>query len=82
MGKIAELEEQIAQKNEEISGLREDIKRLEKYKQYDESAEEIKAVHDSFVNQGFTDQQAFEMTKNVISGAMIGSEIQKLFGRI
>ena len=54
-----ELMEIIEQKNEEIAGLNEEIKRLDRYKQYDDMADEFKALYDSFVRSGFTDDQAF-----------------------
>lgn len=46
---------------EEINKLREDLVRLEKYRKYDEGAEELKAIHDSYVRAGFTEEQAFTL---------------------
>lgn len=62
-----ELLEEIEQKNEEIEVLKADIEKLEKYKKYDEMADEVKAINDSFVRSGFSEEQAFQM----VSGMMI-----------
>lgn len=61
-----ELLEEIEQKNGEIEVLKADIEKLEKYRKYDEMADEIKAINDSFVRSGFTEQQAFELTKGTV----------------
>lgn len=58
-----ELFAEIDRKQEEINALKEDIKKLERYKQYNEMAGEIKAVYDGYVQSGFTEKQAFELTK-------------------
>ncbi len=62
-----ELLEEIEQKNEEIEVLKVDIEKLEKYRKYDEIAEEVKTINDSFVRSGFTEQQAFELTKGAVT---------------
>lgn len=62
-----ELLEEIEQKNEEIEVLKLDIEKLEKYRKYDEMADEVKAINDSFVRSGFTGQQAFELTRDVVT---------------
>lgn len=64
-----ELIEEIEQKNGEIEVLKADIKKLEKYRKYDEMADEIKAINDSFVCSGFTERQAFELTKAALKAA-------------
>lgn len=61
--------EEIEQKNEEIEILKADIEKLEKYRKYDEMADEVKAINDSFVRSGFTEQQAFELTKSALKAA-------------
>lgn len=66
-----ELLEEIEQKNEEIKALKAEIDKLEKYRKYDETADEIKAINDGFVRSGFTEQQAFELTIGMIT-AMLG----------
>lgn len=64
-----ELLEEIEQKNEEIEVLKADIEKLEKYRKYDEMADEIKAINDSFVRSCFTEQQAFELTRGAVTAA-------------
>lgn len=53
--------EEIKQKNEEIEVLKDDVDKLEKYIKYDEMSGVLKAINDSFVRSGFTEQQAFEL---------------------
>lgn len=65
-----ELLEEIEQKNEEIEALEVDIEKLEKYRKYDEMADEVKSINDSFVRSGFTEQQAFELTKGAATAAV------------
>lgn len=65
-----ELLEEIEQKNGEIEVLKSDIEKLEKYRKYDEMAGEIKAINDSFVRSGFTEQQAFELTRGAVTAAV------------
>lgn len=64
-----ELLEEIERKNEEIEVLKADVEKLEKYRKYDEMADEIKAINDSFVRSGFTEQQAFELTRGTVTAA-------------
>lgn len=65
-----ELLEEIEQKNEEIEVLKADIEKLEKYRKYDEMADEVKAINDSFIRIGFTEQKAFELTRGEITAAV------------
>lgn len=58
-----ELMEEIEKKNEEIRSLEEEVKRLERYKTYDDSAEELKAVMDSYIRAGFSEEQAFTLVQ-------------------
>ena len=44
---------------EEINHLKKDLDKLERYRKYEDAANEMKAIHDSFVNAGFTEDQAF-----------------------
>lgn len=57
----AMLEEELEQKRAEIEELRKELVKVEKYKQYDDMAGEIKAIYDSFVNAGFNEDQAYEI---------------------
>lgn len=38
-------------------------------RKYDEMADEVKAINDSFVRTGFTEQQAFELTRGAVTAA-------------
>lgn len=50
---------------DEIKELETQVKKLENYKQYEECADELKAVHTAFVNAGFSDEQAFDLLKTM-----------------
>lgn len=54
---------------EEISALREEVAKLERYSKYEDSANETHAVMQSFINAGFTREEAFALTKEMIIGA-------------
>ena len=54
-------EEELEQKKNEIEELKKELVKVEKYKQYDDMAGEIKAIYDSFVNAGFNRDQAYEI---------------------
>ena len=56
----------IEEKQKEIDDLHKELARLEKYKQYDETADEFKAIHTSFMNAGFSDEQAFALIQSII----------------
>ena len=71
--------EQIKEKEQELKELREEIKDLEKYKQYEQGANEIKAIHDAFMNAGFSNGQAFDLVKDVMKLAAPMVTDQNLF---
>lgn len=48
------------------TALKKQIDNLERYKQYEECADEIKAMHTAFMNSGFTDEQAFDLIKTTM----------------
>lgn len=56
----AMLLEEIEKKNDEIKELKKSVEKLDKYKMYDDDAGEIRALFDSFVNSGFSEEQSFE----------------------
>lgn len=64
-----ELMEEIEAKEKEINTLKSEVKRLEKYEQYDEAAGEIKAMYDSFVKAGFSEKQAFKLIEVTAAAA-------------
>jgi hypothetical protein len=48
---------------EEIKDLNERIKRLDRYKQYEDAADELAAIRESYINAGFDKAEAFELSK-------------------
>lgn len=62
----AELMEEIEAKNSEIKDLKKEMAALERYKQYDEAANELKAMHDSFINAGFSRDEASRLMLKLI----------------
>ena len=73
-----ELLELIKEKEKEVSELKEQAKKAEKYEQFDEAARDVKAMYDSIVNAGFSEDQAFTLI-NTSLGATLGKP--SLFGR-
>lgn len=69
----AMLEEELEQKRTEIEDLKKEleneIKRTEKYKQFEECADDLKALQHSFINSGFSEKQAFMMVLQIIGSA-------------
>lgn len=59
----AELMEELENVKKSKEELEKELKNLEKYKQYEDAADEMKALHTAFVNSGFSDNQAFELMK-------------------
>ena len=59
----AELMDELKIKNDEIKALNEEIKKLDRYKTYQDSADELAAVRLSYINAGFSESEAFELTK-------------------
>lgn len=62
----AELLEELEQANQNVRDLKNEIKNLERYKQYENAADELKALYTAFMNSGFTNEQAFEMLKMLV----------------
>ena len=65
----AELMEELEDIKKSKEELEKELKNLDKYKQYEDMAGEIYALQVSFVNAGFTDDQAFELLKTMIANA-------------
>lgn len=66
-----ELMEEINVRNKEIEKLNEEIKKLERYKVYQDSADELAAVRLSYIKAGFSEAEAFELTKMMIQMASV-----------
>lgn len=58
--------QEIKEKEQELKELREEVKNLERYKQYEEAADELKAMHTAFMNSGFSDDQAFALVNKIM----------------
>ena len=63
----AELVEEIHHAHEHIQKMEAQIKNLERYKQYENMADEMKAMHTAFMNSGFSDDQAYDLMKTLIN---------------
>ena len=66
----AELLDELEQANQNVRDLKNEIKNLERYKQYEDMADEIKALHTAFMNSGFTNEQAFDLLKTMTQSMM------------
>lgn len=62
----AELMEEINVKNEELKSLKAEIEKLERYKTYQDGADELAAIRLSYIKAGFSEAEAFEITKMMI----------------
>jgi hypothetical protein len=65
-----ELLKEIEAKNDEIQELKNEVKKLERFKQYEDMTDEMAALRDSFVNSGFSKSEAFELVKMLMSSTM------------
>ena len=66
----AELMEELEKIKNDKAELEKELKNLENYKQYEECADETKAMHTAFMNSGFSDEQAFELVKMMMQSAL------------
>lgn len=57
-------------KNAEIKDLKKELEKVERYKQYEETANEIAALRDSFINAGFTKAEANELLKMCLTNSI------------
>ena len=62
--------EEIEARNAEIKELKKEIAKLERYEQYKETAGEIAALRDSFINAGFTKDEANDLLKTAVATAL------------
>lgn len=76
----AQLMEELDLAKEHAAALEKQLKNMERYKQYEECADEIKAMHTSFVNAGFTDVQAFDLIKTMTT-CVFNNELAKVVRR-
>ena len=66
----AELLQELENTRKHAENLKKQVEALERYKKYEEGADEVKALHDSYVNAGFTEEQAFQLTMTAYNGVI------------
>lgn len=66
----AELMEEVKTKNDEIKALKAEIEKLDRYKVYQDSADELGIIRKSYIEAGFSQAEAFELTKMMIQMAV------------
>lgn len=66
----AELLKEIEFAHNHIREMEGRLERMEHYKQYEDMADELKAMHTAFMNSGFTNEQAFDMVKTLTNAAI------------
>ena len=76
-----ELIEELDQFKERTAAVEKQLKNMERYKQYEECADDINAVHTAFVNAGFTDTQAFDLIKSVTLGILNSGMVKAVVRR-
>lgn len=65
----AELEQEIQCKNEEIKALKCEVEKANRVESKNESAAELYEMYQPYVTAGFTEEQAWELTKILINNA-------------
>lgn len=70
----AELMEIIAQKENEIIDLKEDLRQLEKCEKYDDLTDEIRGVFDKLGAKGFTGDAALDLVKTMLMSGNIPAD--------
>lgn len=63
-------EEIIKAKNDEIEKLKKEVQDLERYKRYSKMADEIAAIRKSFIDAGFSKDEAFALTHEFVKNGM------------
>ena len=59
----AELMEEVKTKNDEIKALKAEIEKLDRYKVYQDAADDLGAIRKSYIEAGFSKAEAFELSK-------------------
>ena len=70
------VEEQIMDLQAMVAELKEEQKKLEKYKSYKDTADEIAAMRSAFVDAGFSDDEAFTLVSGMVD-KVIGAAIKR-----
>lgn len=73
MSKAKELTEQVAElhkkQTEEMKSLEEQREQALKEERHDEAAQELHNMYNSFIKAGFTEEQAWELTKTMFDNS-------------
>jgi hypothetical protein len=62
-----ELLEEIEAKNKEIKDLKAEVDKLERYKKYEDMANEIATMREAFINSGFSKSESYDMAKSLFT---------------
>lgn len=62
----AELEKEIADSRNQITALKAELEKVNRVESKNNSANELYEMYQSFITAGFTDEQAWELTKIII----------------
>ena len=77
------LQEEVFEKENEIKLLKQEIKNLEEKEAMEQAARETKKVMDSYIQAGFTKDEAFQMvmelSKTILGGGIMKKELSKSF---
>ena len=65
----AELEQEIAESRNQIAALKQELENANRIESKNQSAAELYEVYQSYVTAGFTEEQAWELTKILINNA-------------
>lgn len=65
----AELEQEIAESRKQITALKQELENANRIESKNQSAAELYEVYQSYVTAGFTEEQAWELTKILINNA-------------
>lgn len=65
----AELEKEIADSRNQIDALKCELEKANRVESNNESAAKLYEIHQSYVTAGFTEEQAWELTKILINNA-------------
>ncbi len=65
----AELEQEIQSKNEEIKALKCEMENANRVESKDKAATELYEMYESYVKAGFSEEQAWELTRIIINNS-------------
>lgn len=65
----AELEQEIKDNHNQIAALKQELEKVNRIENKNQSATELYEIYRSYVTAGFTEEQAWELTKILINNA-------------